>query len=44
MAKTTIRGIRIPDELWAQAQAKAESEGRSVSDVLRTYLERWVRR
>lgn len=43
-AGTTLRNVRIPDEVWDAAKAKAEAEGRSVSEVIRTYLERWVRR
>ena len=43
-AGTTLRNVRIPDELWEAAKAKAEAEGRTVSEVLRTYLERWVAR
>lgn len=39
---TTLRAIRINDELWSAVQAKAESEGRTVSDVVRDYLKRWV--
>jgi predicted transcriptional regulator len=39
---TTIRGIRVPDTLWDAAKAKAELEGRSVSDVIREALEDYV--
>lgn len=41
-AGTTLRNVRIPDELWEAAKTKAEAEGRTVSELLRTYLERWV--
>jgi hypothetical protein len=41
---TTLRNVRIPDELWDAALAKAEAEGTNVSEVLRKYLERWVKR
>lgn len=37
-----IRNIRVPDELWVAAKAKAAAEGRTVSEVLRDYLKRWV--
>lgn len=42
--KMPMRTIRIPDELWAAAQAKAEAEGVTVSEVVRRELERWVRK
>lgn len=41
---TTLRNVRIPDDLWDAALAKAQSEGTNVSEVLRKYLERWVKR
>ena len=39
---TTIRGIRISDELWDAARRKAESEGRDLSKVIREALERYI--
>ncbi len=41
---TALRNIRIPDELWTAARAKAEAEGRDVSTVIREYLSKWVTR
>lgn len=41
---TTLRNIRVDDELWRAAQAKAEAEHRSVSEVVRELLARWVKR
>lgn len=41
---TPRRTIRIPDDLWDAASAKAEERGESVSDVIRKALERYVRR
>lgn len=41
---TTLRNIRIDDELWSAAKAKAQSEGRDVSTVVRELLGRWVTR
>jgi hypothetical protein len=41
---TPLRHMRIDDELWSAAMAKAEIEGRSVSEVVRELLERWVKR
>lgn len=42
--KTTIRGIRVPDELWEAAKAKAAARGEDVSTVVRAALERYVKR
>jgi metal-responsive CopG/Arc/MetJ family transcriptional regulator len=40
---TTIRGIRIPDELWDQAKVVANAEGfTGVSEMVRDCLERRV--
>lgn len=40
--KTPIRGVRVPDDLWQAAQAKAAAEGRTVSEVVREMLEQYV--
>lgn len=40
--KTPLRSIRVPDELWAAAQAKAEERGETISDVIRAALTRYV--
>lgn len=42
--KTPRRTIRIPDDLWAKAQAKAEERGEDLSVVIRAALERYVKR
>lgn len=40
---TTIRGIRIPDELWEQSKVVAAAEGFSgVSEMVRDCLEKRV--
>lgn len=44
MAPTPLRALRVDDELWEAAQAKADAEGRSVSEVVRELLQRWVKR
>jgi hypothetical protein len=44
MGETTPRAIRIPDDLWEAALAKAEENGDTVSDVVRRALERYVKR
>lgn len=41
---TPRRTIRIPDDLWAKAQAKAEERGEDLSVVIRAALERYVKR
>jgi len=41
---TPLRAIRIDDELWFAALEAAEAEGRSLSDVVRELLARWVKR
>lgn len=40
--KTPMRGFRIPTDLYKAAQAKAASEGRTVTDVVRDALARYV--
>lgn len=42
--KTPNRVIRVDDELWRAAQAKAEAEARTVSDVVREALRKYVKR
>ena len=40
--KTPVRGIRVDEDLWRAAQAKAEAEGRTLTGVLVDYLKRYV--
>lgn len=40
---TPLRAFRIPDELYSAAKAKAEAEGRSLSEVVRSLLDRYVK-
>lgn len=42
--RTPIRGVRVPTELWEDAQRVAEARGESVSDEVRAGLERYVKR
>jgi phosphoribosyl 1,2-cyclic phosphodiesterase len=42
--RTPIRGIRVPDELWAAAQQVAADKGETVSDEVRRSLERYVKK
>ncbi|WP_161951623.1 ribbon-helix-helix protein, CopG family [Mycobacterium ostraviense] len=39
---TQRRSVRIPDQLWTAAAARARAEGVSVSDVIRAALEAYV--
>ena len=40
--RTPVRNIRVAEQLWRDAQAKAEAEGRTLTEVLATYLTRYV--
>jgi predicted transcriptional regulator len=42
--KTPVRGVRVPDELWRAAQAKADERGETVTDVIVRALARYVAR
>ena len=39
---TTLRNVRINDELWEAAQQRAAQQGVSVSDVIRDHLASWA--
>ena len=39
---TPVRNIRVADNLWRAAQAKAKREGRTLTDVITAYLRRYV--
>jgi hypothetical protein len=41
---TPLRSLRVPDELWHAAVAKAKEEGTTVSAVVLTALKRYVTR
>lgn len=41
--KTPHRTIRVDDDLWHAARDKARAEGRTVSDVIRDRLKRYVK-
>lgn len=38
-----MRSLRVPEQLWADAKARAEERQENISDVLREALERYVR-
>jgi hypothetical protein len=40
--KTPVRNLRIPDERWLPALAKAEAEGRTLTDVIDAYLGSYI--
>jgi hypothetical protein len=40
--KTPQHSVRVDPVLWARARAKAEAEGRTISDVLRDCLAAYV--
>jgi predicted HicB family RNase H-like nuclease len=42
--KTPKRGVRVDDELWEAAQREAADRGESLSEALRRFLERYVKR
>lgn len=39
---TTLRNVRIPDELWDAAGAKADAENTDRSEIIRQLLQQWV--
>lgn len=39
---THNRNVRVPDELWEAARAKAIAEDRTLSDVIREALQDYV--
>ena len=40
--ETPVRNIRVAENLWSAAKAKAKAEGRTMTDVLVSYLRRYV--
>jgi len=43
MAKTPHRTIRVSDELWQAAMARASERGETLTDALVRFLKRYVR-
>lgn len=41
--KTPQRSVRVPDEVYLAAKAKAEADGETVSDVIRRCLDMYVK-
>ena len=46
MTREPIRAksVRVPDGLWRDAQTKADERGEVLSEQIRRFLERYVRR
>jgi predicted DNA-binding protein len=46
MAKPSMvmRSLRVPEDLWERAKAKADERQENLSDVIREALERYVKR
>ncbi|MQA84373.1 MAG: hypothetical protein GEV03_07065 [Streptosporangiales bacterium] len=42
--KTPIRRVRVPDEIWQAAQARARDEQTNVSAVINAFLRAWIGR
>jgi macrodomain Ter protein organizer (MatP/YcbG family) len=42
--RTPRRTVRVPDDVWAKASAKAEQRGEVLSEVIRRFLERYGKR
>lgn len=40
---TTLRNVRVAEDLWRRARAVAEQRDETLSDVIRAALERYVR-
>lgn len=43
MAKTPLRALRVSEELWRAARARADARGEAVSEVVRRALVEYVR-
>ena len=42
VGKTPLRAVRVPDEIWNAAKAKAAENGTTLSDVVRAFLEQYA--
>jgi hypothetical protein len=41
---TAKRTVRVSEELWLAAQAKAEARGEVLAEEIRKFLERYIKR
>jgi hypothetical protein len=39
-----LRSVRVPNNVWEAAQAKADERGENLSEVIRKALERYAKR
>lgn len=42
--KTQHRSVRVPDDTWLAAIARAKAEGTSVGQIVRDFLDWWLRK
>lgn len=42
MSGKKIRSVRVSDQLWVKAKAKAKAEGKTVSEVIVDFLKGFV--
>ena len=42
MAKTPLRSVRVPDDIWHAAQERADAEGQTVTAVIVAALRRYA--
>lgn len=40
--KTPVRNLRVPEQIWGPALAKAKAEGRTLTEVITAYLRRYI--
>ena len=40
--KTPVRNLRVPDHIWKPALEKAQAEGRTLTEVITVYLQRYI--
>jgi hypothetical protein len=42
--KTPQRTVRVPDKVWHDAKTTAETQGETLSDVIRRALEQYIKK
>ena len=40
--KTPVRNLRVPEHIWRPALEKAQAEGRTLTEVITVYLQRYI--
>jgi len=43
MKMKKIRSVRVADQLWRKAKAKARAEGKSLSEAINDFLKEYVK-